>query len=202
MMKITNYKKQGNTITFTLSGVNGKLVNALRRIIIAGVPTIAVEKVTYYSNSSVLNDEVISHRLGLVPLKTDLKTYTMPSECTCKGEGCGKCTLVLTLEAEGPKTVYSGELNSTDPKVVPVYDKIPIIKLAGNQKIKLEAKANLGIGRDHIKWQAGLASYELKEKDTYDFLLESYGQYEPEELLANAFRVMEDRLKELKSQAG
>jgi len=202
MMKITNYKKQGNTITFTLSGVNGKLVNALRRIIIAGVPTIAVEKVTYYSNSSVLNDEVISHRLGLVPLKTDLKTYTMPSECTCKGEGCGKCTLVLTLEAEGPKTVYSGELNSTDPKVVPVYDKIPIIKLAGNQKIKLEAKANLGIGRDHIKWQAGLASYELKEKDTYDFMVESYGQYEPEELLANAFRVMEDRLKELKSQAG
>jgi len=161
-----------------------------------------VEKVTYYSNSSVLNDEVISHRLGLVPLKTDLKTYTMPSECTCKGEGCGKCTLVLTLEAEGPKTVYSGELNSTDPKVVPVYDKIPIIKLAGNQKIKLEAKANLGIGRDHIKWQAGLASYELKEKDTYDFMVESYGQYEPEELLANAFRVMEDRLKELKSQAG
>ena len=201
-MKITNYKKQGNIVTFNVSGVDVKLLNALRRTIISGVPTMAVEKVTFYYNSSILNDEVLAHRLGLVPLHTDIKTYTMPSECTCKGKGCGKCTAILSVDVSGPKTVYSGELNSTDPKITPVYDKIPLVKLTGKQTLKLEATAQLGLAKDHVKWQAGIAAYEHKEKDSYDFLVESFGQYPPEELLERAFDIVEGKIKELKSQVG
>jgi len=201
-MKIANYKKQGNIITFNVSGVDGKVVNALRRTIISSVPVMAIEKVTFYYNSSVLNDEVLAHRLGLTPLKTDYKTYTMPLECTCNGKGCAKCTATLSLDVEGPKTVYSGEMKSTDPKIIPVHDRIPLVKLAEKQNIKLEATAQLGLARDHIKWQAGIASYEHKEKDSYDFMVESYGQYKPEELLTHAFSVMEEKIKELKSQVG
>ena len=199
-MKITNYKKQGNTITFSVSGVDVKLLNALRRTIISGVPVMAIEKVTFYQNSSILNDEVLSHRFGMVPLKTDLKTYDMPGDCTCKGKGCGKCATTLTLEAEGPATVYSGEMKSTDPKITPVFDKIPLVKLTQKQKIKLEAIAQLGLARDHIKWQPGLASYEQKDKDSYEFMLESYGQLKPEELLAKAFEIIGDKIKEIKKQ--
>ena len=201
-MKLTNYKKQDDVITFTLSGVDGKLVNTLRRLIISGVPTMAVEKVTFYANRSVLNDEVLAHRLGLVPLKTDLKTYTLPGECTCKGSGCAKCMATLSLDVAGPKTVYSGDMTSTDPTIVPIFDNIPLVKLGEKQKLKFEATAQLGTGRDHIKWQAGLASYENTEKDIYEFMLESYGQLSPEELLSSAFEVFEEKLKRLKKELG
>ncbi|MCX6694784.1 MAG: DNA-directed RNA polymerase subunit D [Candidatus Altiarchaeota archaeon] len=201
-MKLTNYKKQGNIITFTVSGVDVKLLNALRRTIIAGVPSMSVEKVTFYSNTSILNDEVLAHRIGMVPLTTDLKTYTMPAECSCKGKGCAKCTVTLMLDVSGPRTVYSGEMESTDPNVKPVHEKIPLVKLTEKQKLKFEATAQLGLGKDHVKWQSGIAAYEEKEKDTYDFMVESFGQYEPEELLNQALERIGERIKEVKSEVG
>ena len=64
--------------------------------------------------------------------------------------------MTLTLDAEardGTRTVYSGEVVSENPEVLPVSDKIPIVKLAKNQKLKLEAYARLGKGKTHAKWQ-------------------------------------------------
>lgn len=51
--------------------INLFLANALRRIMIAEIPTIAIEKVNLYQNTSLLADEVLCHRLGLIPLKID-----------------------------------------------------------------------------------------------------------------------------------
>ena len=89
-MKITNFTKKGNIIKFCVNGISTQMANALRRIVIAEVPTMAIEEVTFYKNSSILNDEVLSHRLGLIPLKSN-KTYNFISECSCNGKGCGKC---------------------------------------------------------------------------------------------------------------
>ena len=55
--------------------------------------------------------------------------------------------------------VYSKDLKSDDPDIKPVYDNIPIVKLAKGQRIVLEAYAKLGRGKDHIKWQPAIASY-------------------------------------------
>jgi DNA-directed RNA polymerase subunit D len=133
------------------------LMNALRRIALAEVPCMAIEEVVMIENSSILQDEIIAHRLGLTPLKTDLDTYNLPEECECQSDfGCSKCRVTLTLDAEakeGTRTVYSGEIVSENPEVIPVSDKIPIIKLAKNQKLKLEAYARLGRGKVHAKWQ-------------------------------------------------
>ena len=125
-----------------------------------GVPTMAIEEVEFTKNSSVLYDEIIAHRLGLIPLKTDLKTYKLPSECKCGGKGCKICQVKFKLNAKGPKMVYSGDLKSSDPKVVPVYDNIPIVKLLEGQEIKLTATAVLGFGREHSKWSTGLMMYQ------------------------------------------
>ncbi|MFH0861217.1 MAG: DNA-directed RNA polymerase subunit D [Candidatus Altiarchaeota archaeon] len=197
MMKITNVKAKDNRMSFTIGGINSQYANAIRRSIISAVPIIAIEKVDIYNNSSIMNDETLAHRLGLVPLTTDLKTYNLPAECTCEGKGCGKCTVILTLDVKGPKTVYSADLKSEDPKVKPVYDEMQLVKLAPSQEIKLEAHARLGKGFEHIKWQGGLAAYDETAKGTYDFIVESYGQLSLKELVRAAFESFEKNLEEL-----
>lgn len=141
---------------FVLSDVACAFANSVRRSMLAEVPTLAIDVANIYDNTSVLFDEQLALRLGLIPLTTDLDSYVLPSECDCGGEGCPQCQVSLTLSAEGPKIVYSTELVSTDPSVMPA-DMVPIIKLTEGQKISLEAIARLGTGHDHAKWQAGIA---------------------------------------------
>ncbi|UCC33444.1 MAG: DNA-directed RNA polymerase subunit D [Candidatus Bathyarchaeota archaeon] len=140
-----------------IEGVDTPYINALRRIILSEVPSMAIDEVIIIENSSVLHDEILAHRLGLIPLKTDLDTYNLPEECPCGSEfGCNLCQVSLTIEAEAKEnttTVHSRTLNSENPDIVPVSDKIPIAKLALGQRIKLEAYARLGKGEEHAKWQ-------------------------------------------------
>jgi len=142
---------------FLLSGVSPAFANGLRRNMLSEIPIMAIDHINVYDNTSVLFDEQLALRLGLIPIKTDLDSYTLPKECSCKGAGCPQCQLSLTLSAAGPKMVYSGDLVSTDPKVGPADPKIPIIELKDHQKVVLEAIACLGFGKDHAKWQAAVA---------------------------------------------
>lgn len=159
----------------------------------------AIEKVDILGNSSILNDEVLAHRLGLIPLTTDLKTYVEPADCNCEMQGCAKCTSTLTLDVEGPAVVYSGQLKPTDPKIKPVYDNMPIIKLTENQKIKLEGHAMLGCGSQHMKWHAGIASYDVGDKQV-EFFIESFGQYPVEDLTKLALDIFQKELSEVKKE--
>ena len=134
-------------------------VNTLRRLIVEEVPTMAVDVVEFRKNSSVIYDEMLAHRIGLIPLKTDLESYNIPEECTCKAEGCAKCQVKLTLKAKGPKTVYSSDFQSNDPKIIPVIKDIPVVTLLKDQELELEATATLGKGKNHAKYSPGLAFY-------------------------------------------
>lgn len=143
-------------VRFILSGVDVSFANALRRIMIAEVPCMAINEVVILDNTSPMFDEILAHRLSLIPIRTDLERFSFPDECECGGVGCPRCqvTLILDVRAEeGPRVVYSGDLSSSDPFVKPVSDGIPIAKLASNQRIFLEAYARLGRGRDGAKWQ-------------------------------------------------
>jgi DNA-directed RNA polymerase subunit D len=159
-MKISTLKKTKEKLVLLVEGTNPAYINSLRRLIIGEVPTMAIEDVEFRQNDSVLYDEMLAHRLGLLPLKTDLKSYELTKNCDCKGAGCAKCQLKLTLVAEGPKTIYAKDLKSADPKVVPIYPETPIVKLLDNQKIELEATAVLGKGKEHSKWSPGLAFFK------------------------------------------
>jgi len=159
-MKIEVLEKKDNEVRFILEGVNHPFLNSLRRTASTDVPTMAIEEVEFTKNSSVLYDEIMAHRLGLIPLKTDFKTYNLPSECKCKGKGCNLCQVKLSLNAKGPGIVYSGDLKSKDPKVVPAEEGIPIVKLNEGQELKLNATAVLGLGSVHSKWSTGLFTYQ------------------------------------------
>jgi DNA-directed RNA polymerase subunit D len=156
-VKIEVLEKDEANLRLIIREVDVSLMNALRRIALAEVPSMAIDEVVMIENSAILQDEIIAHRLGLTPLKTDLDSYNLPEECQCQSEfGCNLCRVTLTLDAEskeGTRTVYSGELISENPSIVPVSDKVPIIKLAKGQKLKLEAYARLGKGKNHAKWQ-------------------------------------------------
>jgi DNA-directed RNA polymerase subunit D len=162
-------------IVIKFNNVPRQYVNAIRRISISEVPTLAIDDVVILENSSVMHDEAIAHRLGLVPLLTNLSRFVMPHECDCKSTlGCSKCRVLLVLDSEAnekTKVVTSGELVSEDEHIKPVSKDIPIITLAPGQKLKFEAYARLGIGRDHAKWQPTSAAIVKDGKDGNESIL-------------------------------
>ncbi len=158
-MEIKILNKSENKIVFTINGINPALANTLRRLMMMEVPVLAIDTVEFTKNSSALYDEIIAHRLGLIPLKTDLKSYNLKENCKCKGKGCALCELKLVLKVDGPGIVYASNLKSTDPKVVPVYNEMSIVELAKKQSLEFTATAILGKGKTHVKFSPGLIYY-------------------------------------------
>ncbi len=145
-------------IQFIITGTIPPFVNSIRRIILSYVPTIAIEEVIMVENDTALFDEYISHRLGLIPLNSDVDDLNFVDSCdVCNGVGCNACTVTLTLTQETDltteMTIYSRDLIPSDHRVYPVVDDVPIMKMGRDQRLILEAVARFGIGREHSKWQ-------------------------------------------------
>lgn len=185
------------------------------------VPCMAIDDIFIFDNSSVIPDEILAHRLGFVPLTTDLDSYVLPERCECKSElGCDKCRVVLTLDVKADdegRVVYSGDLASEDPKVRPASSDVPLVKLAPGQAVKFEAYARLGLGKNHAKWQPasmciyqevspeeiaslkggeGSRSGQAPEEKSFLFTVESTGCLPPERIVSQAVRVLLAKLDE------
>lgn len=181
-MKIDVIEMTPTKAQFVISETNPTFANALRRTIIADVPKMAIDNVEFhlgpimdengqaYESVSPLFDEIVAHRLSLVPVPTDLDAFTFRSKCTCNGEGCPSCTIMYSLNKKGPCTVYSGDLEPIGSDKYRVKDDlIPIVKLANDQAMLVYATAELGTGRQHAKWQAALgAGYRYFAKIDFD----------------------------------
>ena len=159
-MEMKLISQNENKTTFLAKGTSPAEVNTLRRITTNKVPTMAIDTIEIIENTSAVYNEMLAHRIGLTVLKTDLKSYFVQADCKCEGEGCARCTLQLTLDVEGPCTVYAEQIKSKDPKVVPVHSKTPLTKLLENQKLKFIATAKLGSGKEHIKFSPGIIYYK------------------------------------------
>ncbi|OYT41608.1 DNA-directed RNA polymerase subunit D [Candidatus Pacearchaeota archaeon ex4484_26] len=192
-MKIQDVKKQENKLSFKIIDADLSFVNALRRIIIESVPVLAIDTVEFIKNDSVLYDEIIAHRLGLVPLKADIKTFKLREECSCHGKGCSKCSVKLKLKVKGR------EVLSTDLKgrgVESVYE-MPIVNLRPDQELELIAEAKLGTGKEHAKFIPGLVWHTYDNENEITFFIESWGQLKPKEIFLSAIHVLEKKFKEL-----
>lgn len=151
-MKIEKISKSQEKASFIVRGIRHSNANAVRRSVLE-IPTVAIDSVEFYKNDSALYDEVLAHRLGLIPLSAP-KTFTPRDKCSCKGKGCLKSTAILKLKAQGPGTVYSSDIKSKGVEVV--YKEMPIVILAKDQELEFVAEAVLGTGKQHAKFTPGL----------------------------------------------
>ncbi|HLD57895.1 MAG TPA: DNA-directed RNA polymerase subunit D [archaeon] len=213
-MNIKVLDKSDSKLSFVLDGVTPAFANSLRRIMVSEVPTLAIDTVSFHENGSVLFDEVIAHRLGLVPIEFSPKDYNTKEECKCKGKGCASCQVVFALEKTGPAAVYSGDLKSSDKSVKPVDDKVLLVELGEGQALKLEATARMGTGIEHAKWQAANAVYQyypeikVTDKDKLQrhlkgsakgLFVEKGAKLEPTDLTrADVYKQLEDETEAIK----
>uniref|UniRef100_A0A0N5A7V8 DNA-directed RNA polymerases I and III subunit RPAC1 n=1 Tax=Syphacia muris TaxID=451379 RepID=A0A0N5A7V8_9BILA len=77
-LKVVNESPDGMSLEFDLINVEAPIANTLRRVLLAEVPSMAIEKLYLYQNTSIIQDEVLCHRLGLLPIKADPREFEMP----------------------------------------------------------------------------------------------------------------------------
>eukprot|EP00918_Siedleckia_nematoides_P067855 GHVU01147675.1.p1 GENE.GHVU01147675.1~~GHVU01147675.1.p1 ORF type:complete len:333 (-),score=42.21 GHVU01147675.1:756-1754(-) len=160
-------------LVFELVGVSPAIANAFRRIMIAEVPTVAPELIKVYQNTGVIQDEVLSHRLGLIPIRIDPELFQDPPPNGDLGGDNAVCFKLHIVCKEAKKTVYASDLEwiplsakqqerlkFAPPEVV--HPDIPITVLNRGQEIELFAYCTRGIGKTHAKWSpVATASYRL-----------------------------------------
>ena len=200
--------KDNHRISIKLKGIPLQYSNALRRVCLNGVPVFAIDTVDIIENSSVLPDEGLAHRLGLIPIKTDLSRFNEPAKCDCNSEaGCSNCKVMLVLDsgdADTTRTVVSSELSSEDDSIKPISDKVPIVQLAPGQRIKVECYARLGQGTEHAKWNSANISTltETDKEDERILTVESTGALTPEEIVLAGVEEVSNRLNDFKAMIG
>ena len=181
--EIINGWPQGNAIRILLTETTTAQVNSIRRALIADVPKLAITRVDFaqginqdnstgeiHESVNTLPDEVIAHRLAMIPIPTHPEEgIVFPEDCdNCKDmvekdKGCPSCQILYSLKVQGHpkdsdeefKYVYASDLTViSDPMfgLMEEHQRIPITLLSKGQYLQFYAFATLGRGRDHAKW--------------------------------------------------
>lgn len=196
MASIEITSKDEKQVVATLKGIPLQYANALRRICLNGVMIFAIDKIDVIENTSSIPDEGLAHRLGLIPLRTDLAEFKDPSKIDVN-DSTNRVMLVLDEQTEKVRTIVSGDISSQDSFVKPASPNIPIVQLAPGQKVKLEAYAILGRGSDHAKWNASNIAVltEGKQDDEHVLTVETSGALEPEQIIAASVVELRSRME-------
>ena len=187
---------KGNKIRIVLSETNAAQVNSLRRAILSDVPKMAITKVRFeqgvtqdnkgevIESVNVLPDEVLAHRLAMVPVPTFLEEFKFPEDDENNKDlpedqwGSPLSQIIYHLSIRGPnsdsdeqfKTLYAGDLNvlgETKLQINEQHARIPLTILSSGQYLELYAYATLGRGRDHAKWcPAAAVTFQPRQKAT------------------------------------
>jgi DNA-directed RNA polymerase alpha subunit len=163
-MKLLVLAYTNEECTIRIEDTNPAFVNSLRRIIIAEIETVAVELVEITVNDSPICDEMLAHRIGLIPLVSSNIHLMSPSECTCASGQCSQCTVTFEINYTNteltPQSIYSKHLQPVSEfahQYKPCFDDILITKINPNSSLKLKAYAQKGTGSDHTKFNATCA---------------------------------------------
>ncbi|KAF5212762.1 DNA-directed RNA polymerase core subunit rpc40 [Clavispora lusitaniae] len=181
----------GRNANFDLRHIDTSIANAFRRIMIAEVPSVAAETVYVFNNTSVIQDEVLAHRIGLIPLNVDPDALVWIDPAADEAERFNDTnTIVMSLDVSCTRNPHA-PAGTTDPKllyrnssvyardlkfepqgrqaelfkdspVVPCDPDILLAKLRPGQEISLRVHCVLGVGSDHAKFSpVATASYRL-----------------------------------------
>lgn len=213
--KVSDFKKSdkievnifdNNRLEFGIKEVDISIINSLRRICLAEVPTIAFDKIIINKNDSVLHNEFLEHRLELIPIVSNNieNIYDIRDEKVCNNleDIENKCQIKYKLKEkckEGILNIYSTnikkELRDTD--ILPIDDKILIVKLTEGQEIDCELIARKGIAKEHSKWQAVSIATCYEEDNKVMFHIETLKSLKPENVLLKAIDILINKLKNI-----
>jgi len=197
-MDIRVLNKSDRMIKFVVEDIDAALANAVRRIAMNEVPTMAIEHVDFTENTSGLFDEVLAHRLGLIPLEFS-KKFNMRKDCKCT-KGCSNCQVEFSIDKVGPCIVKAGDLVSSEDDVKPADADIPAVELLDGQKLKAECIAELNTGKEHAKWQAAVVGYSISGKNpehgNFTFIIESVSGLTAARILDKALEILDEKADE------
>jgi DNA-directed RNA polymerase II subunit RPB3 len=166
LRRLTGSKASKSKVDFDMTRADLSFANSIRRVIQAEVPTLAIDIVEIEANTSVLADEFIAHRLGLIPLVSkDVDALSYSRDCDCE-QACDNCSVRLTLSAKctGDEImkVYARDLVIDSSRRSPVLGNPVIVdpdghgpliaKLRQGQELRLACIAKKGIAKEHAKW--------------------------------------------------
>lgn len=178
--KIDVINADENHLEVDLIDCDTSFANAVRRIMLSEVPTMAIEKVLIRNNTSIIQDEVLAHRLGLIPILVDPRHFEYKNE----DEINERNTIIFDLKIKCSKSNKGSELEVCNDKVYskdiiwipidgqiekfrhnpikPIHEDILIAKLVPGQEIDLTLQCHKGIGKDHSKFSpVATAFYRL-----------------------------------------
>ena len=159
------------------------IANSLRRIMIAEIPCYAIDNVDIINNTTCLDDEIIVHRLGLIPVihnEANQAEYTIKLDIECK---------------DSFQNITSDDIESE----LEFDGNILIIKIAKGQKLKFECKIKRGIGREHAKYVVSIVGFEKIAENRYLFTVESIGQMSTYNIITTGISILKDKLRNLES---
>ena len=183
-MYIKILKHTEDCIQFLVTGIEVPLANALRRVMIADVPTVAIELVQFEVNTTVLHDEMIAHRLGLIPLTSSVELEDKAVNFN------------LDLTAEDNIEEWTSELLESDNEdVIPAISGIPIVKVSRGQQLKLTATTKRGTGFEHAKWSPVSTCFFQVTSDGFKFEVETTRSLDPVEVVKRAIDILREKLQ-------
>jgi len=174
-MKVDIRKMEDYYAQVEFKDVNYSFVNSVRRSLVSMVPCLAIHEIDFhmgslgsyvdeesgeereYESISAMFNEIVSHRIGMLPIPTDKKTIEAFADAV--DDDSKQPDIMYSLHKQGPSTVYSGDLEpvSGDNSLVIPEPKVPIVKLGEGQAILIYAKAKMGNAKRHAKWQCAVA---------------------------------------------
>ncbi|XP_005095420.1 DNA-directed RNA polymerases I and III subunit RPAC1 [Aplysia californica] len=171
---------------FDMVGVDAAIANSIRRILLAEVPTMAIETAAIWNNTSIIQDEVLAHRLGLIPIKADPRLFEYKPKDAEAGSSDDTLQFSLkircsrnnvTTDATDPRVlfknhkVYSRDLewvplpgqdHLKNKGIGPVDKDILIATMRPGHELDVDLYCVKGIGKDHAKFSpVATASYRL-----------------------------------------
>ena len=174
-MKVNVLKMEDYYAQVEFKDVNYSFVNSIRRSLVSMVPCLALHEIDFhmgslgsyvdeesgdereYESISAMFNEIVAHRIGMLPVPTDEKTIeAFPDSID---DDTKQPDIMYSLHKQGPCTVYSGDLEpvSGDTSLVIPETNVPLVKLAEGQAILVYAKAKIGNAQKHTKWQCAVA---------------------------------------------
>jgi DNA-directed RNA polymerase alpha subunit len=203
-------KNEPQYVEFETENIDSSFLNAIRRICLSEIQGLAFHKILFEEYSCEMNEDMLSHRISMLPLCCKKKFLITPEECDCK-TGCSKCEVEFTLDVKNNEknilNVYSGDFRTSCDEVNLLrfpdnVNGILLCKLYPNEKIKLKTKAILGYGKDNEKWSATTVCYFQKKNDEkkYRFHLECNENQKALNILKESFKIFSYKLTTLKNK--